>query len=318
MKCIICQQDKDGSEFSDEHVFPDSIGGRLVLKETVCANCNSRYGHSVDADLVNHELIKLIRLAYRIKGKSGKLPNPLEKGHVVGNEGHKVQYRMSDSGTPESVYTVPKVTKTPIDSGLLIEGHIDASDAGRLEEIITNICKRQGMTISEEELEKIRNPEVIKSPLDIRVQAAFDLVKYKTGILKIAYELAYYWLGEKYLSDPSSKAIRKALMDTMPVNEWEGLHNIRGKIEFIRNERSTIPFWDNKPASHIGLLMATNGVLVIYVRIFKAFEGVVEVSEIPGSYYIEDGRFIEIDSISGEVTQSTFIEALASVEESMA
>ena len=313
MKCIICQQEKEKSEFSDEHLFPDSIGGRLVLKDAVCIDCNSRYGHGADSDLVNHELIKLIRLAYQIKGKSGKVPNPLEKGHVVGKKDQKVQYRMSDSGTPESVYTVPKVTKTPIESGLLIEGHIDASDAGRLEKIITNICKRQGMVISDDELERIRNPEVVKSRPEIRVQITCDLLKYKKGVLKIAYELAYYWLGEKYLSDPASKKIRDALMDSKQMNEWEGVHDIRGKIEFISNERSIIPFWDHKPASHIGLLMSTNGALSIYVRIFKAFEGVVEVSASPEIYDVEDGRFIEIDSVSGEVAQSTFIEALAHI-----
>ena len=69
MKCIICQQEKEKSEFSDEHLFPDSIGGRLVLKDAVCIDCNSRYGHGADSDLVNHELIKLIRLAYQIKGR---------------------------------------------------------------------------------------------------------------------------------------------------------------------------------------------------------------------------------------------------------
>lgn len=207
---------------------------------------------------------------------------------------------------------------TPLGSGLLIEGHIDASDAGRLEEIITKICKRQGMVISEEELKKIRNPETIRSRPEIRIQTTFDLVKYKKGILKIAYELAYYWLGEKYLCDPVSKELRDALMDARPMNEWEGVHNMRGKIEFVGNERSIIPFWDHKPASHIGLLISTNGVLSIYVRIFKAFEGIIEVSKEPESYDVDEGRFIEIDSASGEVTQSTFVEAVANVGQSMA
>ena len=310
MKCILCCEEKPVTKFSDEHVFPDAIGGKLILKNTVCTDCNSQYGHGVDSDLVNHELIKLARLAYQIKGKSGKVPNPLENGDVVGKESHKVKFKIADDGNSESLYIIPKIEKQTIDNGLLISGHIDASDADKLKEIIRSICKRQGMVVSEEELKKIRNPEVIRSRPEIRVQMTFDLIKYKKGILKIAYELAYYWLGEKYIGDPVATKIREVLKDQRSMSQWEGVYDLKGKIDFIV-ERSKIPFWDDKPASHIAFLIQSHGVLTIYVRIFKAFEGFIEISKKPELYKIEDGPFIRIDTESDKMEQSTILQQLA-------
>lgn len=312
MKCILCCEDKQESRFSDEHVFPDSLGGKLILENMVCRDCNGTYGHSVDSDLVNHELIKLIRLAYQIKGKSGNVPNPLEAGHVVEKEHHKIKYKMSDDGTPEALYTVPSIEKEPLGDGLIISGHVDTCDAGKIEGIIKSICKRQGMVVSEEELKKLRNTEILKSQPEIKIQTSFDLVRYKKGILKISYELACYWLGEKYLNDRTAALIRDALKDERDMSQWKGVHNLKGNIDFIGNH-SRIPFWDDKPASHIAFMMQTQGVLIIYVRIFRAFEGIVEVSKTPEAYSVGDGSFIEIDTKLDEMRASTFIEELSSL-----
>lgn len=53
MKCIYCSEDKDDSEFSLEHIIPQSMGGNilnnpLLRTNNVCKRCNSLCGLFVD------------------------------------------------------------------------------------------------------------------------------------------------------------------------------------------------------------------------------------------------------------------------------
>lgn len=50
MNCIFC----DSSEkFSEEHIIPESIGGSVVIN-SVCINCNSKFGSEVDVKLTRN------------------------------------------------------------------------------------------------------------------------------------------------------------------------------------------------------------------------------------------------------------------------
>ena len=51
LTCILCCETMPVTKFSEEHVFPKEIGGKLILKDSVCLNCHSRYGDAADADV---------------------------------------------------------------------------------------------------------------------------------------------------------------------------------------------------------------------------------------------------------------------------
>ena len=50
--CIYCDEEKDDQEFSDEHIWPDALGGDHLSKfwrtDEVCQRCNSISGLFVD------------------------------------------------------------------------------------------------------------------------------------------------------------------------------------------------------------------------------------------------------------------------------
>ena len=52
MKCIICKKDKQKEDFNEEHVFPESIGGEYKI-HTVCKECNSHFGKTIDNKFIN-------------------------------------------------------------------------------------------------------------------------------------------------------------------------------------------------------------------------------------------------------------------------
>lgn len=49
--CIFCFRTELETDFSVEHIIPESIGGRLVLDQ-VCKECNGRLGHQVDTEIL--------------------------------------------------------------------------------------------------------------------------------------------------------------------------------------------------------------------------------------------------------------------------
>jgi hypothetical protein len=41
-QCLFCLKEGEGSEvhFTDEHIFPAALGGKLVVKDGSCDGCN--------------------------------------------------------------------------------------------------------------------------------------------------------------------------------------------------------------------------------------------------------------------------------------
>ncbi|MCH7575816.1 MAG: HNH endonuclease [Candidatus Marinimicrobia bacterium] len=85
--CIFCFRTDLETEFSEEHIIPQSIGGRLVLDQ-VCKECNDQLGHQVDVDILKiPEILKaleflnipynregILRSYYDVQGKSPEGP----------------------------------------------------------------------------------------------------------------------------------------------------------------------------------------------------------------------------------------------------
>jgi hypothetical protein len=292
--CIFCGMKAGVTEFADEHVFPDAIGGLLVLKDKVCKPCNDKLGHSVDSHLVNHGLVSFMRLTYRLKGKSGKVPNPLEKGVLVNDPTQKVRYEFTDDGMPRRTYLIPQVSATKQEESVEISLQIDESDRINIPSLMKKLAKRKNFSISDRQID-----EILKLPSEefnprITGSIKLDFDKYRKAIIKIAYELGCYWLGNKYYDDPVAAALRETIFSGTPLNEDARKHGLTGGINFISGE-SEFPFLSNNRACHIAFSHVQTDLISCYVRVFKLFEGHVLLSRDPARYPTLEATFIEID-----------------------
>ena len=86
MKCIICKEERNES---DEHIIPEALGNKKLITKRVCKDCNNRLGYNVDDYLVNHPLVKLLRIDHNLLGKSGKKIKFLEAVETDKNTGSK-------------------------------------------------------------------------------------------------------------------------------------------------------------------------------------------------------------------------------------
>jgi len=307
MRCVICTENKE--KLTDEHVFPDAIGGTLVLTN-VCKECNDRLGHSVDHHLVDNWLIQGERMSLKIRGKSGKLPNPLEKGVLADNPNQQVRYYFDQEGNPQEVYLVPNIEKKKVDdNNEILNISIDKKDKDKLPEMINKRLRRLGKPeLTYEQIEEEIVESVDPNPR-VKMHIKMDMLQYKRAILKIAYELAHYWLGQNYFDDSTGEIIRECILDNNLSGDFSSQYPIKGSIDPI-GEKARFNFWDDEPKNHIAFMIVDRNEIFCYLRIFSVFEGIIQVSVDANNYPDFKGKFISINPISGVIRESTYLEEI--------
>lgn len=301
IKCIFCLKDK---QESDEHVFPDGLGGQLIIKE-VCKGCNDYLGKEIDTHLVNNLLMQFARFLYKIPGKKGILPNPIGKGVLETEPDREVYYKFDKEGNPQSLYLVPQ--KIEADDGTSISFSVDASDENKLAGMINKTLERKGLpTMSKEEVLENGTRQIIDKP-KILVNAEFNFNSYRKAILKIIYELSYYFLGPNFLEDPLAEIIRNYIKSSKL--EVQGL---KGSIGLVKETGSNNQIFRQLAIDHghIAVMLKDQNKIYCYVNIFNKFEGTFLVSERAQNYKDFKNIFIENDVVKKSVRENSFNEEI--------
>lgn len=184
-RCILCLNTFDDTDASNEHVFPEAIGGILMLRD-MCVPCNSHLGEKIDAPLVNHRYMQWSRRNLKLVTRAGRVPNPLERG-VVPETGQRV--RWDPDGT---LYFHPMQQERQHGEIVLL---VDETDEHRLLEMLKKTKRRRGVEARGEIMRA-------SDSVSLSFELGFDDDEYRFGILKIAYELGCKVLGSAYVDDP--------------------------------------------------------------------------------------------------------------------
>lgn len=306
--------EKPEKELTIEHIFPDAIGGNVTIK-SICKPCNDYLGRKVDTHLTNHYLVQFARMIYKIPGKSGVIPNPLENGFLGEGNTEPVKYRFTKDGNPKDIYVVPEVNVNEIDKGMGLQLKIDKSDEYKVPEIINKILKRKGFPLlSNEEIEKRINRQYKTEQFPmVHMTAEVDMLHYQRAILKIVYELAYYWLGEKYLEDETAIKLRQCILDDLV---WEKntveKFCIEGKI-LIDSNNALWEFWKDDECSHLAFINVCDGVLFIGVRVFNNISGIVTISKESTKYFPFTPQFLAINPVTKETRNCPYDQELLDI-----
>lgn len=282
--CIICRE--DNKELSDEHVIPESIGGYYHIYN-VCKTCNSKLGDHVDKHLLDHWFIKASRYEKKLKGYTGKIPNPIiGKGEL--STGEKVSVEQDDNGII-SVKFIPKPPEAS-DDGKSYKIQVDIEDKNKIPGIVTKILKRR--KIDESKVQIVSNTEIVKiDQPEIKMQFLIDTKSYKIGLLKIAYEFAVDNLKE-YIEDPISKLYANILHEgnTARIDEafFEGDAISNANLKILDS------FVDSSNTNrHILLLLNVNKKLYCVVKLFDKFCQMIKMSD--NFYEIEGSGILAIN-----------------------
>lgn len=178
---------------------------------------------------------------------------------------------------------------------------VDASEAKKVPGMVNKILARKGLPVlPKEEIEKHVKREKDEAPW-VEMKLEVDLNDWFREVVKVAYEMAYLWLGEDYLTDPMAAELQACLNDRSDEADWRGKYpNVKARVE---------PFGELL-ADFRGLkgnfcTIQTNGDndLVCIVGLVGISEGVVIVSRNPERYrfggriYLQDLETREVIDI---------------------
>jgi hypothetical protein len=309
MRCAFCLSSEPPSGFSEEHVFPEAIGGTLVVP-FVCKACNDRLGHSVDVALTDHTLVQIRRHVLGIRGKTGAIPNPFARAVMADDPTQKlrVQFDPKQPGRAD-IYVRPFVerTQTEAEAGTL-RVRIDAADSHRLGDIINTALARAGAaTLSPERIDQLKANIVTTENPHVTVPMSFDLSEYRRGLMKIVYELARLWLGDSYLDDPTAGVLRRFILDDKLPLDSAVKHPIRGRLR-MAPKAPLLPFWDDYREHLTGCMVDNSSSLGVMVSILGVFDGAVRITDSPESYPQRQQRFVAIHATSGATRECSFEE----------
>lgn len=309
MRCFFCLEEREPTE---EHVFPDAIGGKLTI-DRVCKACNDFLGANVDVLLTNHELILIKRAEFGMIDRAGRAIDPMRKMFGVGKLAHEPEKRIQLVPDPRTGRLQPTMMhhsiRTKCDDGTeAVQITLDQSKIGELGKIIQRERKRAGQKpLPESEIEALvatakQNIQTIEQPC-VLYQLEIDTYDYQRGICKIIYELACLWLGDAYLNDPVASSLRNFILSGKE-------EQIAGQILFGGNE-SPLSLWQSERKAHIAMGSQQGEAFFVAVRIFDAVCGTLCVTHAVSKYpMIPDGHFLLIDLMGGTSRTSTLNEEL--------
>lgn len=267
--CIICRELK--SDFNDEHVIPDSLGGYYHIY-MVCTSCNSKMGLLIDSALTNHKFIEFHRHLNSIKGKSGNIPNPFQGTQSLKDDpNQKVRTDIGVNGQL-ILKLLPKITLSKNDNALeSFSITLDGKDKKDLDKIVSSILARNG--ISRRQIEVSTSQEEFR-PV-IQGEFKVDMHRFKMAILKIAYEFAVDKIP-RYFEDKQAKVIADVLLkaDFENLNERVVILGSGLDKDIQRPYEKIIDFNDGNHylilfSSKLGLLCTVSifGVLVLSIKL---------------------------------------------------
>jgi hypothetical protein len=313
MLCIFCLKE---SPPSLEHVFPLAIGG-TVTTDRVCEPCNSLLGSRVDSALSDFLPIRTRRAELRLAGNAGVVPELFEiftgEATVIGQAASRIRTTI-DKATGKldhrQLYHASEVITS--DGQKVRQITIDARDKGQIPTIIQRERKRHGLPpLSSEELTVAASNYLareVKNPLiKLTLSASFAYLRH--AMFKIAYELAFLWLGDPYLEDPLAVDLRTAILSA-DVGSTDDLAGYVGEAQGCTPLNN---LWTPHKAHHLALASVVANQVVISARVFDIYAAGIVVSRDPGRYFSNRAdaaklRFLAIDSVSGKTLDSPFVD----------
>jgi hypothetical protein len=308
--CIFCSKERPPSL---EHVFPLAIGGTLTTNR-VCGRCNSILGTRVDAALNNFLPIRLRRAKLGLAGHGGEPPSQFEilvgEQKLIGRAANRVRTTLNRITGKLDIRQLYHATDVVLPNGRLARQiTLDERDKGQIPKIIQRVRKRHGLPpLSKEalsvEAERFTVTAVENPLMQVTINVSFAYLRH--AMMKIAYELAFLWLGESYLDDPLAMELRQAICKE-DLASTDGLAGYVGEVEPC----SAFNFWTPHEAHHLAFASVAGNTIVIAVRVFDVYAAVIVVSREASRYVCSHAdssnlRFLVIDSVCGSTVNTTF------------
>lgn len=243
-KCILCETSKEDNEFNREHVVPKQLGGSFTVFN-LCKDCNTKLGDELDKKVAENLLFKIYKNNEKIKSNSGNHINPFEYFVSDEDENRKIEIVTDEEGNLK-ISSIPQYepkleikneTHEKKATGILTtEDKIPIED---LSEIFNELGEELNVKLSPEGEEEIKSGKVETKRINHVERFSMDITMYTWPIIKlfvrIAYEIAFYKLGDEYFNDPMKSNLKNYLeSDDKYIEDLQTRYGI--SIGFVKND----------------------------------------------------------------------------------
>lgn len=303
-KCVLCGSTE---KLTDEHIFPDALGGCVVLAMGTCATCNNTASTQFEAEFING--FAVIRQLLGIKNREGRVPN--------------LRASVEIEGQPHVAVIKPKgnVEIPP----MKIERQIDV---GRKEIIYRTFKKGDAERIFEKAREKgikLEDAPIadLAREFDAVVHVPFDFIGTQSGLrtaAKAAYTALAFKTGIGYALSSTFDTVRNYCRNGGTPSPARLFLNDNFQANFhIGPHQHAIVCAGDAKTKRAHALVIYFGNLFYYVRLSDAYEGAdfnwtmacdaqrdEEVKFIVGEY---DNEFLMLEDIASGKTRWDDIKA---------
>lgn len=304
MKCIICMKEFANNDMSHEHIFPAGIGGSLVI-ENVCKNCNSLLGSKVDTYLTDLPPVLFFLFDNRIK-VNGHFVNPFKRDLIDIYTGEKMRVSIDPkTGNLLSPERVSYPIEERIENGKHIYIVIVPLSQEHIgyEIIQKRMFRNHNINIGIKQIKQVvKKSSVPTYTPTLKYKIATHYEKALFALVKIAYEMSYYWLGEAYLTDSYARQLRRALK-----HQTYDKHKDFIKYILSSNDR----FIKHSLTSHAAILVKRKNELYVFIDLFDIMTVGVKVSEKAQRYNYKTLNcipYVIIDAVSKQFYNTNLVD----------
>ncbi len=271
--CIFCLTPfNDSFQASLEHIIPESIGGAVEFY-CMCHKCNSDIGSLIDSKLTNDWFVRAKSQIVGVKNKKGIVPNVFKETKSFTGKDQDLECNIiinDDNKLEAEIKEIVKLNVVGEKAQINVCGNI--SNIDRIMEKIKTSARRKGI-LSKIDLDEIRQKIISESShsQDSReVSSKFSVSRedFLKPMVKIAYEIAYYYLGEDYRTDKVGNKIHKWLVEYEDYN----IENLETFISTSYTANMDNFFFNLEPHNHIVFLKSTQNKMICFVQIYDLMQ----------------------------------------------
>jgi hypothetical protein len=270
-KCIICDTVFDVSNSSEEHVIPNSIGGRLVVNDFICRTCNSTKGDTWDLAIAQY--FNPLCIHFKITRDRGTPPYTI----IERQNGEKLRkYHDGSLSSDRPVYKeIPNNGKRQL--------HIQAPTEKLFMQMLSRAAKEfTGFNVEAALCQASREPEMINELV------SFAIISPKGGLSHSLVKtiLSFARFSQMDLSPFDS------LLGYLRGGSNDNFYGTYYKKDIIRNRPSNV--------FHCVCLSSKNqnGMLLGYIEYFSSFRYLFKIAD-NLSGYTQEEHVYAVDPITG-------------------
>ncbi len=180
--CWLCDKELTKTR---EHIIPESMGGKRIVRDFICRDCNSRTGHEWDSAVTSFE-------SWKFHVDQNFLINPQKGKYIRGRMADTGLNVFIDSGSQIRLDFNPPIKTQRVSGEVEYQLTCDPSRVDALFDTVNTILQRNGKSsMTRAEFNASIKHDIIPEPV-VNFTLRLQMPKYYRSLVKTAMAMAFY------------------------------------------------------------------------------------------------------------------------------